>query len=114
LVFLPVTLFEEKTEYYSTLFHEIVHSTGHKKRIGRHEKIRGKFDNHNHAYSYEELVAEIGSGFLCAHADIENYTIRNTGAYIRGWIRCFKKYRRMFFFAASQAQSAVNFVLKIK
>lgn len=73
--------------------------------------MREKFDSHHHEYSYEELVAEIGAIFLCAHGGIENQTIKNSGAYIRSWIKCFKNYQRMFFYAAAQAQSAVNFIL---
>ena len=104
-------LFDDSAKYYSALFHEIIHSTGHEKRLGRHKKMRDKFEIHQHEYSHEELVAEIGAGFLCAHAGIDNRTIENSGAYIQSWMKCFKKDRRMFFFAAVQAQSAVNFIL---
>jgi antirestriction protein ArdC len=104
-------LFDDSAKYYSALFHEITHSTGHEKRLGRHKKMRDQFTSHHHEYSHEELVAEIGAGFLCAHAGIDNRTIENSGAYIRSWMQCFEKNQRMFFFAAAQAQSAVNFIL---
>ncbi len=106
-------LFHEPEKFYSTLFHEIVHSTGHKNRLGRHDRMREKFESYDHKYSHEELVAEIGSGFLCAHAGIDNQTITNSGAYIQSWIKRFERRQRMFFFAAAQAQSAVNFILRL-
>ncbi|MFZ5571782.1 MAG: ArdC family protein [Thermodesulfobacteriota bacterium] len=104
-------LFSDTGEFYSALFHEIVHSTGHERRLGRHGRMREKFDSHEHRYSHEELVAEIGSGFLCAHAGIENHVLENSGAYIQHWIKRFENRQRMFFFAAAQAQSAVNYIL---
>lgn len=107
----PKILFEKTAEYYATLFHEIVHSTGHKKRLGRHGKMRDVFESQHHAYSQEELVAEIGAGFLCAFSGIENKILENTSTYIKSWLRCFKRKRRIFFFAAAQAQMAVNYIL---
>ncbi|MDA2930432.1 ArdC-like ssDNA-binding domain-containing protein, partial [Acidobacteria bacterium AH-259-O06] len=67
-------LFRSAEEYYSTLFHELTHSTGHQSRLNR-------LDTDNLApfrskdYSQEELVAEMGAAFLCGHCRIENRTI---------------------------------------
>ena len=79
----PAELFQSSEEYYSTLFHELTHSTGHPSRLGR-------LDTDNPAafgskdYSQEELVAEMGAAFLCGHCRIENRTIDNSAAYIQG------------------------------
>ncbi|GEL77237.1 zincin-like metallopeptidase domain-containing protein [Tenuibacillus multivorans] len=65
----PLSHFENPEEYYSTFFHEIVHSTGHKKRLNRKgiEEIAAFGDE---TYSKEELIAEMGAAMLCGHAEL--------------------------------------------
>src|SRR6266478_2934990 len=86
--------FDSQAEYYSTLFHELTHSTGHSKRLAREgiEKIQpfGSAD-----YSKEELVAEMGSAMLCGVAGIEQATISNSAAYLRSWINRLKADSRL-------------------
>jgi antirestriction protein ArdC len=95
---------------YSTLFHELVHSTGHHSRLGRHEKINDhKFGSQD--YSQEELVAEMGAAFLCGITDIEQQTIQNNAAYIKRWISTFKDDPKVLVLAAAQAQKAVDYIL---
>lgn len=73
--------FESKYEYYSTLFHEMIHSTGHESRLNRESLISRTEDN----YSKEELVAEIGSSLLRAYSDINDVeTDKNSVAYLKG------------------------------
>ncbi|MFQ5638909.1 MAG: zincin-like metallopeptidase domain-containing protein, partial [bacterium] len=62
-------------------------------------------------YSKEELIAEMGAAFLCGHAGIENRTIDNSAAYIRGWVRKFKDKPKMVVNAAAQAQKAADLIL---
>lgn len=108
----PRTFFNDH-QYYSTLFHELVHSTGHKKRIDRHSKMKEhKFGSQD--YSQEELVAEMGAAFLCGITNIGKETIENNVAYIKGWIRTFKNDSRILIMAATQAQKAVNYIRQIK
>lgn len=100
-------VFHSGEEYYSTLFHELVHSTGHSSRLDRHKK----FPNHTFGskdYSQEELVAEMGAAYLCGIAGIENKIIDNSAAYIKGWLKRLQDDRKLFFNAASMAQKAVN------
>ena len=100
--------FVEPEHYYATLFHEMVHATGHASRLNR--EMGGKFGDEK--YSREELVAEMGSAFLCAIAAIENQHIeRNTAAYIQHWITALKGDSRLVVNAASQAQRAVDLIL---
>lgn len=73
--------FDGINEYYSTLFHELVHSTGHEKRIGR--KFGKKFGDKD--YAFEELIAELGAAYLCGVSGIEYYTLDNTSAYLKSW-----------------------------
>jgi len=103
------TFFHDE-QCYSTLFHELVHSTGHRSRLGRHEKIKDhKFGSQD--YSQEELVAELGAAYLCGISNIEQETIGNNAAYIKSWIRTFKNDPKVLIIAAAQAQKAVNYIL---
>lgn len=104
------TAFQSQAEYSSTLFHELIHSTGHAKRLGREgiEKIQ-PFGSED--YSKEELVAEMGSAMLCGVASIEQATICNSAAYLRGWISRLKADSRLVISAARAAQEAADYIL---
>jgi len=103
------TTFESPAEFYSTLFHELTHSTGHAKRLGRDgiEKIQ-PFGSED--YSKEELVAEMGSAMLCGVAGIEQATISNSAAYLQSWIKRLKADSRLVVSAASAAQKAADYI----
>jgi antirestriction protein ArdC len=104
--------FRSGEEYYSTLFHELVHSTGHKSRLDRHKK----FPNHKFGskdYSQEELVAEMGAAYLCGFAGISNKVIDNSAAYLKSWLKRLQDDKKLFFNAASMAQKAVDYMLNI-
>jgi antirestriction protein ArdC len=99
--------FIDTAHYYATLFHELVHSTGHKSRLAR--TICGKFGDE--FYSKEELVAETGAAFLCALAGIATkHTERNTTAYIQNWISRLEQDNRLIVQAAANAQRAVDLI----
>ena len=111
-----IALFKSDFEYYSTLFHELVHSTGHKSRLNRFEKQKigkGIFAKKAN-YAFEELVAEIGASFLCADSGILYYTIKNSAAYLEGWkgelISIMKEDDRFFLRAAAAAEEAATFI----
>lgn len=100
--------FVDAPHYYSTLFHELVHSTGHTSRLNR------TFGDHfgDELYSKEELVAEMGAAFLCAIAGIANeHTDRNTTAYIQNWISKLEEDNRLVIHAAANAQRAADCIL---
>ena len=73
--------FVSSEEFYSVLFHELTHSTGHRDRLNRKTLTDGTPFG-SPTYSREELVAEMGAAFLCATAEIDDPTIRNSAAYI--------------------------------
>lgn len=103
------TFFHDE-QCYSTLFHELVHATGHSRRLGRQEKIKNhQFGSQD--YSQEELVAEMGAAYLCGITNIEQETIENNAAYIKSWIRTFKDDPKVLVLAAAQAQKAVDYIL---
>ena len=103
------TAFHSQAEYYSTLFHELTHSTGHAKRLGREgiEKIQ-PFGSED--YSKEELLAEMGSAMLCGVAGIEQATISNSAAYLHSWISRLKADSRLVVSAARAAQEAADYI----
>jgi antirestriction protein ArdC len=100
--------FVDAPHYYSTLFHELVHSTGHESRLNR--TFGDRFGDE--LYSKEELVAEMGAAFLCAIAGIANeHTDRNITTYIQNWIEKLEEYNRLIVHAAANAQRAVDLIL---
>lgn len=104
------TAFSSAEEYYSTLFHEFVHATGAAKRLARKGVVDVKGFS-SHEYSYEELIAECGSAFLCAHAGIAPKTIDNSAAYIAHWSSALKNDPKWIVQAASAAAKASDFIL---
>ena len=109
-VVLPVRKqFMSTAEYYSTVFHELTHSTGHAKRLNRLSKpsFFGTED-----YSKEELVAEIGAATLVNHMGIETSTsLRSNAAYIQNWLKVLRDDKRFIVSAAGKAEKAVALIL---
>ena len=88
----------------------MTHSTGHKTRLDRHDLEAGVSHFGSENYSKEELIAEFGGAFLCAHAGINN-TLDNSAAYIAGWIKALTGDNKLAITAASAAQKAADYVL---
>lgn len=102
--------FKNSESFYSTLFHELVHSTGHEKRLNR-KTITEMQEFGSEAYSIEELVAELGSAYLSSFTGILNAEIGNKAAYINGWLAKLKNDKRFMVQASGQAQRAVDFII---
>ena len=105
--------FTEANEYYSTAFHESVHSTMKENRCNRAEDRKGKlvaFGSDD--YSKEELVAEIGSASIMNIIGIEtSKSFRNSSAYIQNWLSVLKNDVKFIVSASSKAEKAVNYIL---
>lgn len=102
--------FDGAEEYYSTLFHELGHSTGHASRLAR-KAFHERTTFGSHSYSFEELVAEMTAAFLCCEAGIDTTTIDNSAAYIANWVKVLKSEPRWVVDAASQAAKAADLIL---
>jgi antirestriction protein ArdC len=100
-------------EYYCTLFHEMVHSTGHKHRLNRDEIVNLNYFG-SEDYSKEELIAEMGASMLCGISGISNETINNSVAYISSWIKALKNDHTLIVNAGSMAQRACNYILGVE
>lgn len=101
--------FHETSEYYSTAFHELIHSTGHSKRLNRLDKT-AFFGSE--AYSKEELIAEIGASALVNLAGLETAaSFRNNAAYVQNWLQVLKSDKRFIVSASGKAEKAVALIL---
>jgi antirestriction protein ArdC len=104
--------YPDQNEFYSVLFHELAHSTGHHSRLNRKE-INDPIQFGSHAYSLEEMVAELTAAFLCAESGIDN-TLANSAAYIKGWHSKLESDPKLFWTAAGRAQKAADYILGSK
>jgi antirestriction protein ArdC len=92
--------------YYSTLFHELTHWTGHLSRCKR--DLGNRFGSTD--YAFEELVAEMGAAFQCALLGITNEPRADHAQYLNSWIKCLKSEPKAIFKAASLAEKAVQYI----
>src|SRR4029077_18163515 len=83
------TAFDHIENYYSTFFHELVHSSGHPSRVGR-DGIEQLNTFGSESYSKEELIAELGASMLAEKRGIPPATIENSASYLQSWIRVLK------------------------
>jgi len=92
--------------YYSTLFHELTHWSGHEGRCGR--DLNNRFGDE--AYAMEELVAELGAAFLCAELDISPQPRDDHAGYIQHWMHVMKADKKAIFSAAARANEAAAYL----
>lgn len=100
--------FKNSEAYYHALFHEVVHWSGAPDRLKR---VKGESFG-DEKYSFEELIAEIGSVFLCAECGLHIET-KNNAAYVKSWLEVLKSDKTLIVKAASKAQEAVDYILKL-
>jgi antirestriction protein ArdC len=101
----PPAWFNEREDYYATALHELTHWTGAPHRLDRPLGRRHGID----AYAYEELVAEMGAAFLCAHCGLPGRL--EHASYVDSWLDALRRDKRLIFVAASAAQKAADYVL---
>lgn len=100
--------YNDDDSYYQTLFHEAVHSTG--KHFGRPEfKHWG-----DHLYSEEEIVAEMGSLFLCEHFGIVKSQLNNSVAYLESWGKKLQDNPNWLIHGVKNAEKAVDYMLEME
>ena len=104
--------FDSANDYYRTLFHELIHSTGHPSRLNRELNTNHKSE----AYAKEELTAEMGAVFLSAWAGILWYNNKNHAAYLKSWNNAIKEAEndsKFIMQAAAAAQKATDYILNL-
>lgn len=102
----PRESFVDAESYCATLVHELTHWTSHPTRLAR--ELGKRFGDQ--AYAAEELIAEMGSAFLCADLGITPETRDDHAAYLARWLQVLKADSRAIFTAASQAQRAADYL----
>lgn len=107
--------FDTSGGYYDTVFHELTHSTGHKKRLNRPGVTDKTAAFGGKIYSKEELVAEIGSAMVYSQLGMGTpEQLDNSTAYVQSWLQVLENDPRMVVSAANQAQRAADFILDKK
>jgi antirestriction protein ArdC len=101
--------FKSSDSYYSALFHELIHWTGHKSRLNRFNSESLKFGSD--VYSKEELIAELGSSFICQITGIAKEVIKNQASYIKGWLEILNNDKRLIVIASSRAEKCVDYII---
>lgn len=102
----PEGAFIDAQSYYSVALHELVHWTGHANRCDR--DLKNRFGSE--AYAAEELIAELGSAFLCAEIGISPEPRIDHARYIDSWLKILKNDKRAIFTAAAKASQATSFL----
>lgn len=107
----PLAHYKTSARYYESLFHEMIHSTGHESRLKRFTASNAHFGTGE--YSREELVAEFGAAILLSHTgSIEGF--RNLAAYIKGWWKKAGEQVKDLIVASGKGEKAVNYILGIE
>ncbi len=101
--------FDSPEAYYATLFHELIHATGHQRRLNR-KTLNSALNFADDKYGQEELIAEIGSFMLCSKAEIATLTVDNSVSYIQSWLKILKDDKTLLFSASKFAQEAFNYI----
>jgi antirestriction protein ArdC len=104
----PFNAFTESLAYYSTLAHEHTHWTARSERCDR--QLGKRFGDS--AYAAEELIAELGAAFVCAHLGLSTEPREDHAQYIQSWLRVLRADKRAIFTAASKAQQACDWLMK--
>jgi antirestriction protein ArdC len=109
-----INYFESDQQYYSTLFHELIHSTGHEKRLNRfvtNKEIAPKEKD----YAFKELIAEMGASYLNAEAGTLYFTMKNAASYLKGWQKqledLMQSDNKFFLMASAKAAKAAEYIL---
>lgn len=102
----PRAAFSNAGGFYNVALHELTHWSGHPSRCQR--DLTGRFGDSG--YAAEELIAEMGSAYLCAHCSIDG-ELRHAG-YLQSWLKVLRSDKRAIFTAAAHAQRAADYILK--
>lgn len=101
--------FKDNDSYYSTLFHELIHWTGHMARLNRFDTVDAIYNDSEKSRAFEELIAEIGSSFLSAYYGIKP-DINNSSSYIGSWLKELANDTNYIFKACKQANLALAYL----
>jgi antirestriction protein ArdC len=105
----PREQFHHLEAYFSTLFHELGHSTGHETRLNR-QTLTDRCAFGSPTYGQEELIAEMTAAYLCGVCGIANATVDNSAAYLQHWLTTLRQDKKLLVHAAAYAQKAADYI----
>lgn len=97
--------------YYSTVFHELAHWTGHASRLNRFKTGEILKNDKRADYAFEELIAELGAAYVCQAIGMTGHTRADHIQYINSWLKALRSDTKFIWQAASQAQKATDYLL---
>ena len=103
----PRRAFPSADSYYATALHELTHWTSHSNRCNR--QLGKRFGDM--AYAAEELIAEMGSAFLCGHCRVDGQL--QHASYVDHWLKVLRTDKRAVFVASTKAQQAADYILRL-
>lgn len=103
--------FSSAEGYYATALHELIHWSGHSRRLNR-EGIVLPCSYGSESYAFEELVAEMGAAYLCALYGLQG-ELRHEG-YIESWLRVLQGNKQAIFRASGYARDASEYLMNLK
>jgi antirestriction protein ArdC len=106
----PKEQFPSGEEYFQCIFRLLIYSTGHPKRLARHS-AHYVVDGDGMGFTFEELVGELGSAFLCSLMQVTKGLPQSTDAYRNGWTDRIKGTKYLFSHASHEAEQAVSHLL---
>ncbi|MEH4661084.1 ArdC family protein [Phytobacter diazotrophicus] len=110
-IVMPTTSqFVSERDYWSTLLHELIHASGHSKRLNRAGITSSSRKFGDPVYAMEELIAETGSAFLCAELGIFGDVQHES--YLAGWLKVLREDKKAFFRACRYAREASEYLLQ--
>lgn len=105
----PEEIYKDGEEYYSSLIHEMAHSTGHESRLNRLNPD-GKFGGSE--YAKEELVAELTAAMVGSALGFDSRIRDNNTAYIKSWMSTLKKDPKFLLSVMSDVNKASAMVIE--
>ena len=101
--------FTSRCGFYGTYLHELIHSTGHEKRLNR--KTLTDPNTNRTSYATEELITELAAVNLCHELKISTIDkIQNSAAYLESWIKTLKQDKKILFKLLTQSNKAIKYL----
>lgn len=104
--------FKNEVAYWIAYFHELAHATGHSKRLHRPSLMKDKMYDANHAYSLDEVIAEMTAACLAEYCGVQTPDGEVASVtYIAFWMNKLKQEPAILGVALRESQRAVQYIL---
>ena len=103
----PKEVYKDGMEYYSSLVHEMAHSTGTDTRLSR--DMEGRFGDKK--YAKEELVAELSAAMVGNSMGFDKRILDNNAKYVDSWIDTLKQEPKFIISVMADVSKASGMIL---